>query len=671
SDYFFYPVKLPLIGDILEMFTDYRNVKIYYSPQSLSSNLSARRNYKFTQNRVANSAPSINRDFNSMRDAAFVWKMTEGGLLNLTTSYKVEVQSTYAHLLIDEFGQDRPNSSIWRDIFTNSLFGKDLNFKQSTDFKLSPKMPTIFDLNKYFSLTAGYSVSYVWENRLNQKELGRGASFSNSLSAGITLRWKSLWDPLFKETPNQNNNNTNLQQQQQNTRGRQRDIDVEIQNNNVVKNQDSTNVVKDSLDIVPKISSITKALAFLKSAVKYILFDYEQITFNFKQTNGQGGSGIAGDGTGFNNFWGFKHRDYQGPSRLFMLGLSNDIGPRAPNGNLTDNFRQTNSVDFKTSRPLWEGATLDVDWRLSWDMSKTTSLTTDEEGNINITNVTSAGKIERSFFSMPPTMFLSVFKSGIKRVNELYNPNAPDPNRDLADAFVEGFESFSVLGQIPILNKLMKYVPRPNWRINWNGLEKYAIFKNLAKRVSFNHAYQSSYSEGWKINPDGLNETQSQRIMYGFQPLAGLNFTFNSLWNGDLTASAKFSTKTTYDLGISTKNITESFQRDINITASYKKSGFEIPLFGISLKNDIEVSFSYTMGKTSTLKYDMKYFREEGTPTDGSTRTTMEPRLKYVMSSKVTLALFYQRISIEPEGASPVPATTTNIAGLDIHIAIQ
>ncbi len=672
TEYFFYPVKLPLIGDVLELFKDYRNVKIYYSPQSITSNLTARRNYRFTQTRVLNSAPSINRDFTSSRNAAFVWKITEGGIFNLTLNYSVDIQSTYSYLLTDEFGQERPNSAIWKDIFTDALFGKDLNYKQSTDFKLSPKMPTIFDLNKYFSVTAGYTVSYNWENRLNQQNLGRSAGYSNSISAGMTLRWKSLWDPLFKETNTQNNLNTQTQQQiQQNTRGRQRDIDNEMQVNNTAIKNDSLKVVEDSLNTVPKISSITKALAFLKSAVKYIFFDYEQITFNFKQSNAKSGSGIAGEGTGFNNFWGIKQRDYQGPSRMFMLGFSNDIGPRAPNGNLTDNFRQTNSIDFKTSRPLWEGATIDVDWRLSWDMNKTTNLTTDSLGNINITNVTSTGKIERSFFSMPPTMFLSVFKSGIKRVNELYNPNAADANRDLADAFVEGFESFSLLGQVPILNKLMKYVPRPNWRINWNGLEKYAIFKNLAKRVSFNHAYQSSYSEGWKINPDGLNETQSQRVMYGFQPLAGLNFTFNSLWNGDLIASAKFSTKTTYDLGISTKNITESFQRDINITASYKKSGFEIPLFGIALKNDIEISLSYTMGKTSTVKYDMRYFKEEGEPTDGSTRTTIEPRLKYVMSSKVTLSLFYTRTSIQPEGASPVPATTTNVAGLDIHIAIQ
>jgi hypothetical protein len=67
----------------------------------------------------------------------------------------------------------------------------------------------------------------------------------------------------------------------------------------------------------------------------------------------------------------------------------------------------------------------------------------------------------------------------------------------------------------------------------------------------------------------------------------------------------------------------------------------------------------------------MDHFNANGKPLDGTTRTTLEPRIKYVMSSRVTLALFYKRTSVAPEGASRIPPTTTNVAGLDVHIAIQ
>src|SRR4030042_1322088 len=92
---------------------------------------------------------------------------------------------------------------------------------------------------------------------------------------------------------------------------------------------------------------------------------------------------------------------------------------------------------------------------------------------------------------------------------------------------------------------------------------------------------------------------------YAFAPLSGFNFTFGDLWGGSLISSVKYSTRTSFDLGNSTRNITETFSKDIGITAGYSKSGFELPLFGISLKNDIEFTFSYSNTKNSTVNCAM------------------------------------------------------------------
>jgi cell surface protein SprA len=147
--------------------------------------------------------------------------------------------------------------------------------------------------------------------------------------------------------------------------------------------------------------------------------------------------------------------------------------------------------------------------------------------------------------------------------------------------------------------------------------------------------------------------------------------TFADLWSGNFSGSVKYSTRSGYDLGVTTKNVTEDFSRDIGVTLNYTKSGFEIPLFGISLKNDFEFSFSYTGTKNSTVVYNFDLFNEKGTPQNGTNRTTLEPRVKYVISSRVTLSVFYKRSTTEPEGAARIPPTTTNEAGLDIRISIQ
>ena len=254
---------------------------------------------------------------------------------------------------------------------------------------------------------------------------------------------------------------------------------------------------------------------------------------------------------------------------------------------------------------------------------------------------------------------------------KLYNPNAADPVKNLSQAFVQGFESFPTLSKLGFLGKFINYIPRPNWHITWDGLEDLLFFNKIADNISLDHAYSATYTEGWLTTPDGSQKTQIQRVQYGFLPLVGLNLTFGKVFNGVLISSIKYSTRSSFDLGISTRNIIESFSKDIGVTAGYSKSGFELPLFGVSLKNDIEFSFSYTYSKNSSIIYDMRDFKEEGTPQNGTTRITIEPRVKYTISSRVQLSLFYSRTKVNPEGASRIPATVTNQAGLDVHISIQ
>lgn len=683
---YFKPLDIPLIGDLLSIFTDYKDVRVYFAPQSITASLQASRRRSFIQNRLMATKPNITRDFTSSRSAGFNWMFTEGGFLNLALNYNFDVSSTLAYLLAND-DLEKSESEIWREIFSGAFFGKDYNFKQNFDLRANPRLPSIWDLNRYISLNASYGVSYNWQNNFQQEELGRSAGYSNRINTGITIRLKSIFAPLFQEAapvpqtqqPTEGGRGGRRSQTQRTGTEVERPKDERLKDDrpevsaiaDSVAIKDSSKRSLDDTEIEDDSpGTLAIGLEFLKLGVKWLFFDYDQISINFSQNSSFTGGGLSGEGTGFNNFWGAKQSPSKGPNRLFMLGLSNNIGPRAPFGNLSDVYTHKNDIDLKTSRPLWEGAQLDLTWKVGWGLNKNTTLQTDSLGNARVNNLVSTGTIDRSFLSLPPVFFLSFLDNGIKKVSELYNKNSENPGASLSNAFIEGFETFSILSKIPILSKLAKYIPRPNWNLNWSGLEKYPLL-SFAKRVSIQHAYSSSYSEGWKINPDGLQEVQSQRIDYGFQPLIGMNMQFDQLLGGIFQTTVRYSSKSSYSLGASTRNITESFNRDINISASYSKSGFELPLFGISLKNDLEISFSYTSGKTSSLIYEMDDFKEGGKPQEGKTNTTIEPKIKYVMSSRVTLSIFYRRTSIEPEGASRIPPTVTNEAGIDVHIAIQ
>lgn len=677
---YFYPAKIPVFGTLLQLLTDYRNVKVYYTPQSLNWNISATRNASYSLQRVTNARPSIAAGFRTTRNAGFTWKITEGGFLNLTTSYNMDIQSSLDGLLKRydaTMKQDiiRSEKDIWDDILSGKYFGRDFDYSQSFELRTAPKLPSIWNIGRYFTVNAGYRASYKWSNNFTQEELGRSAGFSNGITTGMTLKLKSLMAPLFKEEAQQKSS-VKFTTPQSN-RGRDRrdnnTNNTADSNNNgepqgKIASGDSTAAKKDSMQVKSGPSKLTVALSFVKSTLKYFLFDYETININYTQDNTVTKSGLYGKGSGIYNFWGVFQEDVNGPSRAFMLGLSHDVGRRAPNGNLTDNFSHRNGITLRTSRPLWEGATIDINWKVNWSLNKSTPMSTDSLGHITFRTASMTGNIERSFVSFPPVFFLSMLKSGIKNVHELYDPDKGNIN----DAFLEGFETLPIFGKMPFLKEFARYIPRPNWSISWDGLEKYSTFKSWAKRVSLTHAYSATYTEGWKLDTYGKQIVQGQKVQYGFQPLMGMNVTFNQLWGGDFSGSAKYSTKTAYDLNNSNPDkITETFSREIGISASFSKRGFEVPIFGISFKNDVEFTVSYTSSKNSSIIFNMKEFTETGIPQEGTIRSTLEPRVKFQMSSKLTLSLYYKYSSVKPEGAAKISPTTTNEAGLDVRIQIQ
>ena len=127
-----------------------------------------------------------------------------------------------------------------------------------------------------------------------------------------------------------------------------------------------------------------------------------------------------------------------------------------------------------------------------------------------------------------------------------------------------------------------------------------------------------------------------------------------------------------FDFNTSSSNIVESSSDEFSMTANFKKSGFEMPLFGIKLKNDIDFSFAFTMNKTASRTYEVEPFDEAGKAREGTTKITIEPRVKYTVSQRVQSSLFYRYSRTMPDAnvGSRVPGTTIHEGGLEIRITI-
>ncbi len=671
------------LGDFF-LLSGFRDWKVHLMPiTNLTAGVAAQRGRTYEVTRTSNTLPRDTRTLSANKKAGFAWRLTEGGLFNFAGNYS---------LTTDRNLNDYDNDSVGRSfgsLLRSVLFrGTDRRYAQGFRVNSKPLIPDIFGIRKSLDLSFNYDANYSWQNAFQKGDIGKSAGVTNRIGFVMNFKLKQYTDPWFddpdaKKTPP--------------GRGappKPKPVPVDT------SKKDSTGLATAG---VPPDSAEAGGSDFLGSVrnvgrllVKIPILDYDNVNINFTQTNRSNNPGVVGS-TGFRNFWGrlpFQGSVAEyGPSRLYQLGIlydpsgeldigtqssfpfvrwSTTRGRRAPNAVLTNTFNQANNVAIKTDRPLWTGAKMSFEWKVGWQYARTTRDTTDPFGNPSTISTTTSGSIERSYLTFPSFLFLKLFNTNLESVGKKYEEYQGSMSQEaaLAKAFEEGLEA------MPWLHKVFgQYLPRVNWSFRWDGVEKVAGMKSVVERMSIDHAYSSSFRRDFREVVGVGEQTDVERITFGFAPLIGVNATFKQFLKGNLTGNVKFNSTTSYDLHLSStnRNITEDLTQDLQVTLGYARSGFSFPLFGVNLSNDITVSFSYTISKKSQRLHvpNLLTTNQDGNPLSGSTRTQMEPRVRYVLSSRVTAALYYRFSSIAPDAeGSSVIGTTTNEAGLDIHISI-
>ncbi len=456
----------------------------------------------------------------------------------------------------------------------------------------------------------------------------------------------------------------------------------------------------------------------VQTLIQKPLFDWNGTRFNFIQTNSSLNNALGGEGSGITNFLarGFfaPENDMDGPSRAYQLGLITDPsgrlifhwqnhfpflwysvrdGLRAPdpfggNVDVTDAFTQTNNFELTTSRPLWSGASINFNWKLSFGYDERDALNINSDGDPSTLYTTRAGDVSRTFFSIPPLPFLgsALLQSGIQDVGVKYREMiaaAGQPNEDTArfllptavhnlieqNAFMEGFETLPFFS-----GALREYLPRLNYSFTWSGLEKFPLF-SFADHVSFRDAYSGTYKRSFRQDPsDTLDLTSLQTIVYGFRPLIAFDMGWDKLWNGKLTTSLNYDSQTEWAADYSSTRITERLSTTFGITANYARQGLSLPFLKLNLKNQFTMSFTLSETISSSNYYNFWTIDQYpgGISDGGLTKTTIEPRIGYNISQQLTIEGFYHYERTTPAASGLIsPPTLLVEAGFDIKLKIQ
>jgi hypothetical protein len=459
-----------------------------------------------------------------------------------------------------------------------------------------------------------------------------------------------------------------------------------------------------------------------KALIQKPFFDWNGTKFNFIQTNYSLNGALRGDGPGITNFLArgvFNPEvDDNGPSRAYQLGLITDPsgrllikfvpkfpfvqfgvrhGLRAPNPfntartvDVTDVFTQKNTLELQASRPLWEGATINFNWRTEFTYDERNQLNIGNDGSITPLTTAKVGDVSRTFLTIPPLGFLNIAQSGIQNVgkkwieksNDYYGAqgitNVTDSMRDVLPAevknrlqkesFLEGFETLPMFSGF-----LREYLPRLNYSFNWNGLERFPIFK-FADRASFRTAYTGNYKRTFKLNPgDTLALTTLQIVSYAFRPLIAFDFGWDKILGGKMSASINYDTQTDWASDYNFNRITKRLATTFGITANFSKEGLSIPFLKLNLKNTLGVTFVYSQTIANDLYYQFNDIltNPAGTSNGGITKTTFEPRVSYDINQQLSIEGFFRYERTTPAASGVlVPPTRLITAGVDIRLKV-
>ncbi len=383
----------------------------------------------------------------------------------------------------------------------------------------------------------------------------------------------------------------------------------------------------------------------------------EQVTVTYAQTKGLLNAGVRGR-PGFGNFWMvFGAKENFGPSRLYQLGWIEDPGSRIsePNVVLRDQNNLASTINFSTLiTPIFpDNLKINFTYKILNSKNLALSYTTDTLGNLG----TPTSRQETKIITRPSFFVTTDIVEKLERPFGISSPT--ERGKIIADSFEKNIVSF----------------PFPNWNLTLSGVEKFELFKNFAQTMSLEMGYAADYKKTIYDNGIDVPYIKQQNIISGFNPLFGLNVTFKQIAEGNLTAGVKVSKTNNLDLDPFNNQVNTTATNDFSINASFTKSGFKVPLFGLSLNNDLTISFSYTrtINDPVNYQYDPNADIYKKLPLFGTVSINLNPSIQYALSKSVTMQLFYKYTKTGPtEGNESSTATRkSNEAGLNIKLLIQ
>ena len=592
----------------------------------------------------------------------------------------------------------RPTVDVIKGILTDTLKARRTTYAENYTANWRPRFNNIRALN-WVSYSANYGGSFRWNNSPRGSGLGSQVSNSFTLNHTLNLNVGRLFDRagFFKKVKD-------ADRRESRSRSRARD--------------QRKRAKEDGREVAPREQDLAKDLSYLSRKFFLALFSFRNIDVSYRTQKSSSQVGFAGDSQFFYAF-NSPGSDNFSPPLGYRLGFFDSI----PRDQLITNIDNntviqlpanndfTNTLTWGTNLELFPGFKVDLDWDARWDERNVESITLDptnelqsvlsSSGNIG-TSVWSFGSGYRDLFERQVQTALDDFDGAGNVSDATGNQDGRTVlNRNtVADDFRSAFLGN---GSKTIGKRGFSPIPKPKWRVNWSGVEKFLPFlSDYIQRASFNHGYSGTYRVGWSFNnvvgpqnPRNIGsfsvtdvrrefEPNSINVDQVFAPLIGLDIR----WKSGLSTRVEFEQRKTTSLAISSSTVTERKSRGVNMNISYSLRNIRLPIFK-KIKNNVDLQLTGSISEDEDTRFflsndisdaldlfatdgvtDLNEFMINPREPTGQRRISGATLIGYRFSSTVRANFEYTYLKVIPKSSRTFARTDHDIK-FNITIAIR
>ena len=218
----------------------------------------------------------------------------------------------------------------------------------------------------------------------------------------------------------------------------------------------------------------------------------------------------------------------------------------------------------------------------------------------------------------------------------------------------------------------------PNWRINFDGLSKFAFVQKVFRSVDLSHQYRSTYSTGsfvtnLNFSPDASGISYLRDLQHDFvtqyeMNVVTVNEQFSPLinvdlnWKNSLTTRVEWKKSRTISLNLTSNQIADARSNEVVVGTGYRFDNVQIIIrtggAQKALKSDLNVRLDLSVRDNKTLA--RKLVEDVNQPVVGQRVFTVGATADYILSDRFNLQIFADHTMNNPFVANTFPTSNTN-----------